>query len=436
MTWPTFVDLFAGCGGLSLGMQAAGWRLRLAVEGHADAFATLRANLLDRPGSRASWIEGVPCQAHDITDLLSSHHDILKGMAGTVDAVVGGPPCQGFSLNGRRAADDPRNNLVHSYLEMVGLIEPRVVLLENVRGFTSMKHSTEGTYSAFVCDRLRALGYDVWSQVVAASDWGVPQRRRRFLLVAAKSGMLKGINPFERLRVGRRAFLRDRDLPLDRPVTSGEAISDLQTTGSALVPDHEHGRDGYQQICYRDGRVGSAYQLLMRAGADTPPSDLRLPRHTSAVARKFGVMIETCRQGRSLSLDDRARLGILKRATTPMARDMVAPTVTTLPDDMVHYLEPRVLTVREMARLQSFPDWFSFKGPYTTGGKRRRIDCPRYTQVANAVPPLLGEAAGAMLKSLLLDAEIDADRADIFQVRGKVVAQERKIGASDRGRPR
>ena len=403
-------------------MQSAGWQLRLAVEGHPDAFATLRANLLDRPGSSALWVEGIPCQAHDITDLLSNHRGTLKGMAGTVDAVVGGPPCQGFSLNGRRAADDPRNDLVHSYLEMVSLIEPRIVLLENVRGFTSMKHSAEETYSEFVIDRLRALGYDVWSQVVAASDWGVPQRRPRFLLVAAKSGMLMGINPFERLRVGRRAFLRDRDLPLDRPVSSGEAILDLQTTGSTLVPDREHGKDGFQQICYRKERIRSAYQALMRAGADAPPSDLRLPRHTPAVARKFGVMTETCRQGRSLSLDDRARLGILKRATTPMARDMVAPTVTTLPDDMVHYLEPRVLTVREMARLQSFPDWFSFRGPYTTGGKRRRIDCPRYTQVANAVPPLLAEAAGTMLKSLLLDAEMEADRADVFQVRGKVLA--------------
>jgi DNA (cytosine-5)-methyltransferase 1 len=422
MKAPTFVDLFAGCGGLSLGMQSAGWSLRLAVESHVDAFATLQANLVDRPGSNTSWARGIPCQAHEITELLSTHRDSLESLAGKVDAIVGGPPCQGFSLNGRRAEDDPRNQLVHRYLEMVGILGPRLVLLENVRGFTSMKHSTEVTFSAFVTDRLKAMGYDVWSQVVIASDWGVPQRRPRFLLVAARSGMLKGINPFERLRVGRRAFLRDRNLPLDRPVNAGEAISDLETTGAHLVSDREFGKDGFRQVAYCEERPLSAYQSLMRSGAAGAPGDLRLPRHTPGVTRKFSLIIETCKQGRSLDVADRARLGILKRATTPMAREMVAPTVTTLPDDMVHYSEPRVLTVREMARLQSFPDWFSFMGPYTTGGQRRRIDCPRYTQVANAVPPLLGEAAGTMLLGLLGSADMDADRPDVFEVRRQVLA--------------
>lgn len=396
--------------------------MQLAVEGHADAFATLRENLIERRGSNVSWAPGIPCEAIEIGELLSSHGDDLRALSGQVDAIVGGPPCQGFSLNGKRNGDDPRNQLVHRYLEMVGILGPSLVFLENVRGFTSMKYSADATFSAFVADSLREMGYDTWTQVVAASDWGVPQRRPRFLLVAAKSGMLRGINPFERLRVGRRAFLSDRNLPLDRPVSTGEAISDLQTTGSTLIPDREHGKDGFQQISYREERAGSPYQRLMRAGANAPPGDLRLPRHSAAVARKFGLMIATCPQGRSLQPEDRARLGILKRATTPMARDKVAPTVTTLPDDMVHYLEPRVLTVREMARLQSFPDWFSFTGPYTTGGKRRQVDCPRYTQVANAVPPLLAEAAGMMLRKLLVDAEMSPDGTDVRQMGGKLLA--------------
>ncbi len=421
MRSPTFVDLFAGCGGLSLGMQSAGFRLQLAVESHVDAFATLRANLIDRPGSSTSWVGGIPCQAHDITDLLANYRNEIVRLAGQVDVVVGGPPCQGFSLNGKRAADDPRNELVHSYLEMVGLLKPSLVLLENVRGFTSMKHETEGTFSLFVSARLRAMGYDVWSAIVSASEWGVPQRRPRFLLVAAKSGMLRGINPFERLRVGRRAFLRDRNLPLERPVSASEAISDLETTGATLVADFEYGKEGFKQIAYCDERELCAYQTLMRSGMHGTPSDLRLPRHTLQVTKKFDLMIETCKQGRSLSLADRARLGIKKRATTPMAREMVAPTVTTLPDDMVHYREPRVLTVREMARLQSFPDWFSFKGPYTSGGQRRRVDCPRYTQVANAVPPLLAQAAGTMLLGLLGSADMSADCPDVFEVRRKVL---------------
>lgn len=422
MKAPTFVDLFAGCGGLSLGMQAAGWCLQLAVESHIDAFATLRANLIDRADSTASWASGIPCQAHEIADLLSRCRDGIERLAGQVDVVVGGPPCQGFSLNGRRAEDDPRNQLVHQYLEMVGILRPSLVLLENVRGFTSMKYSTEVTFSAFVTARLKAMGYDVWSQIVSASDWGVPQRRPRFLLVAAKAGMLKGIKPFERLRVRRMAFLRERGLPLDRPVNAGEAISDLETTGARLVADREFGKNGFQQIAYCEKRHLSAYQLLMRSGAVGTPGDLRLPRHTPEVIKKFNLMIETCKQGRSLDTADRERLRILKRATTPIAKELVAPTVTTLPDDMVHYLEPRVLTVREMARLQSFPDWFSFKGPYTTGGQRRRTDCPRYTQVANAVPPLVGEAVGTMLLGLLRAMNMNVDSPDVFEVRRQILS--------------
>jgi len=135
---PTYIDLFAGCGGLSLGMQAAGWCLQLAIEGHADAFATLRENLIERRGSNVSWAPGIPCEAIEIGELLSSYGDGLRALSGQVDAIVGGPPCQGFSLNGKRDGDDPRNQLVHRYLEMVGILGPSLVLLENVRGFSKV----------------------------------------------------------------------------------------------------------------------------------------------------------------------------------------------------------------------------------------------------------------------------------------------------------
>jgi len=92
---------------------------------------------------------------------------------------------------------------------------------------------------------------------------------------------------------------------------------------------------------------------------------------------------------------------MLKHRTLPMSPIMPAPTLTTLPDDVLHYSEPRILTVREYARLQSFPDWFQFKGKYTTGGDRRKKDCPRYTQVGNAVPPLLAEGVAHALMTIL-----------------------------------
>jgi DNA (cytosine-5)-methyltransferase 1 len=105
---------------------------------------------------------------------------------------------------------------------------------------------------------------------------------------------------------------------------------------------------------------------------------------------------------------DRKNYNLKKHRIFPMSGDEPAPTVTTLPDDILHYSEPRILTVREYARLQSFPDWFHFKGKYTTGGKLRTKECPRYTQVGNAVPPLLARAIGKALQEML--AEVSAAR--------------------------
>lgn len=423
MRAPSFVDLFAGCGGLSLGMQRAGWKLRLAVEAHGDPFSTLKHNLIDRAGANASWPTSIPCTSHHIQALIASHREALSDLAQEVDLIVGGPPCQGFSTNGRRQAEDPRNQLVLSYLEMVSILRPKLLLIENVRGFTSMEHGDATTYSDFVAASLRDMGYDVWSQIITAAEWGVPQRRPRFLLIAAISESLVGINPFERLRTARRRFLENRGLG-GAATSAAEALSDLEVSGRDLIPDSEFGQLGFMQVAKRVEVELTSYQSLMRDGHIPLPSDLRLPRHTPAVQARFQEILVTCPKGRSISPFDRARLGIRKRATTPISPTLPSPTVTTLPDDMIHYSEPRVLTVREMARLQSFPDWFSFKGPYTSGGHRRRNACPRYTQVGNAVPPLLAEAVGETLFGLLgsIQTHSGSDEANVRHVSCEIVA--------------
>ena len=126
---------------------------------------------------------------------------------------------------------------------------------------------------------------------------------------------------------------------------------------------------------------------------------MRLAHHREDVRDRFqeilAVTATTGRRGVNLSSEDRERFGMLKLRTVPMSPTQPAPTLTTLPDDILHYSDPRILTVREYARLQSFPDWFTFHGKYTTGGNRRKVECPRYTQVGNAVPPLLAQAIGA-----------------------------------------
>jgi DNA (cytosine-5)-methyltransferase 1 len=128
---------------------------------------------------------------------------------------------------------------------------------------------------------------------------------------------------------------------------------------------------------------------------------MRLVNHTATVKQRFSLILDECRRGVNLSEADRERFGMLKHRTLPMSAALPAPTLTTLPDDVLHYSEPRILTVREYARLQSFPDWYQFKGKYTTGGDRRKKDCPRYTQIGNAVPPLLAEGVGRALMVIL-----------------------------------
>lgn len=418
-----FVDLFAGCGGLSLGLQNAGLNPCFAVEAHADAFATYKANLLDRPDKEYIWPEWLPQTEHDIVEVLTNHTGRLEQLRGSIDLIAGGPPCQGFSTNGRRDPNDPRNRMVESYLSFVDLVSPKMVLLENVRGFTSMEHEEGGMYSDYVARSLRHLGYDVWSELISATEWGVPQRRPRFFLVAVKQGLLRGVNPFERLRVARKPFLSSRGLARE-PTTVGDAIGDLETSRSEIVADPDFGHLGYSAIRYQQPQQMSAFARLMRRQAIGQPSDLRLPRHSAEVAGRFVQILETCPQGRSLSPTDRKRLGIRKRSTTPMDRDLPSPTITTLPDDLIHYSEPRILTVREHARIQSFPDWFSFTGPYTTGGARRKSACPRYTQVGNAVPPLLAEAFGEMLAGLLatISDQGGTELNNIGEVRGKLPA--------------
>jgi DNA (cytosine-5)-methyltransferase 1 len=156
----------------------------------------------------------------------------------------------------------------------------------------------------------------------------------------------------------------------------------------------------------------------MRDGAAGTPNGLRLPRHAETTRNRFDEVLRTCVRARPLTVADRKRLGMLKQSFTPLAANQPSCTVTTLPDDVLHYAEPRILTVRECARLQSFPDSFELSGPYTTGGPQRSTACPRYTQVGNAVPPLLAEAIGEVLLALVPLAEGAGQDDKVLEVLG------------------
>jgi DNA (cytosine-5)-methyltransferase 1 len=390
----TYIDLFAGCGGLSLGLMKAGWQGVFAVEKDRFAFETLKHNLIDST-EHFSWPEWLPKKPHDINNLIKIYQAEIRKFRGSIKLVAGGPPCQGFSVNGRREEKDKRNSLVDAYVEFVDIVRPEMVLFENVKGFTMefAKNGTGAVYSEHVIQRLRDLDYDVEAKLLNFGDYGVPQRRWRFILVGRRKGKAKEF--FDRLDAAKLVFLESRSLGPQQTVS--QAISDLHVSNGTLdCPDSARFLSG------RYGAARTAYQKLMRAGiSQKSPDSHRFANHRPDITVRFADLLESAPRNKQLSADIRAIYQIKKRSITPLHRASISPTITSLPDDYIHYQEPRVLTVRECARIQSFPDSFEFKGKYTSGGDRRAKEVPRYTQVGNAVPPLFAELAGHVLLSLI-----------------------------------
>lgn len=406
----TFIDLFAGAGCLSLGLMASGWRGILAVEKNASAFETLCHNLLQgKNGSTYDWPDWFPKQPCSVESLEDRYRQELLRLRGAITLIVGGPPCQGFSMAGKRDKEDTRNSLFKAYLRIVQAVQPLYILLENVHGITvEFDRSTRGErklgrppepYSHRIARALDKAGYDVQAGLVKAVDYGVPQFRPRFFLMAARrdiSPSLKDNDPFKGLSALREGFLRSKGLPVDRPISVKEAISDLETAGGT---EQCVDSPGFLQGTYAP--ASTHYQLLMRGNLENgSPDSHRLANHRPETAARFGEILATCRRGIQLSRADRERFGLKKHCTVPLDPDQPSHTLTTLPDDIIHYSEARILTVREYARLQSIPDWFQFRGVYTTGGERRARECPRYTQAGNAVPPFMGEVIGKYFTSL------------------------------------
>lgn len=412
-----FIDLFAGCGGLSLGLYQAGMEGVFAVERDTMAFRTFASNFLSRE-SRASfqWPTWLQQKAWAIDELLSTHKADLLALRGHVQVIAGGPPCQGFSTAGRRNEADPRNQLFRKYAHMVDAVRPLGLILENVPGM-KVPHlgplgdlglpATKSYYDKAKAV-LESIGYDVLGQVVQADRFGVPQRRPRLIMLGIRrdlasflpTGVARAFEILEQQREEHLSFLG-----LEAPVPVGQAISDLELGGQALQPciDPDSPR-GFSEACYQGPRT--SYQLMMNRGHEGQPMDsMRLARHRADVKDRFEKILREVPRGVRMNEEHRGRFGLLKHRIVPMAAGDPAPTITTLPDDILHYSEPRILTVRETARIQSFPDWFSFKGKYTTGGDRRTKECPRYTQVGNAVPPLLALAIGRALAATLGEAQ-------------------------------
>ena len=379
------LDLFSGCGGMTEGLSNAGDESRGfecvgAIDNWEAACDSFDANHAVT-ATRSSVERGV------VGDLLNS--------IGDVDIVVGGPPCQGFSTSGKRALDDPRNKLVRAYFEAVELAQPRAFLMENVSGFVTFQ---EGKILREVLELGQSLGYRTYPGIVLASLVGVPQRRRRFILVGVKEGEFHF--PHEEreessdaptlITIGKTGYelVCNQRPTLEKDTwTFDDATSDLPIVNA-----------GESSTEYAT-EARNAYQQLMRNNAPLELMDHVASKHKASFVEMMSYVPEG-RSGMDPEIAERMPESIRPRSGFPNSYARIrgsepSPTITrnfTTPSsaNCIHPRQHRSLTIREGARCQSFPDRYMFAGSHSD----RRL------MIGNAVPPLLATALG----NAILDA--------------------------------
>jgi len=350
----TVLDLFCGCGGISKGFQHAGYNIIGGIDFNEDATKTFKHNFKD-----ANVICADISQIHD-----KDAFDMFHG----VDVIVGGPPCQGFSTANRwqKEKDDPRNKLFFEYLRFVKLLNPKVVMIENVRGLLTRDNG-------YAIDRIQTLlgemNYNVSYKVINASDYGVPQNRKRAIIIGVKDSS-KNFFDFNKLKEKNKVTVKDALGDLYSFENNGIGVKSLQgidisnpyqrylRRSDNIITDHD--------IIYPAEKVQKRISYVPQGGnwQNVPPElwkNNRQNRHSSAYKR--------------------------------LNENEASCTIDTgnAHSNYFHPLYNRIPSIRESARLQSFPDEFEFIG--SRGSK--------YKQVGNAVPPLMAEAIADGIKEYL-----------------------------------
>lgn len=390
---PKVLDLFAGVGGMAEGFLQAGFSIPYASDISEQAALNYK-NRHNQLGFNVSFYCGDIGTLANEAELSKFLGDDLN----KIDVICGGPPCQGFSIAGRRSPTDKRNLLVKNYIKILKLVQPKYFVMENVQGILSSKFleykGLARTYrnekvTDVLIEEFAYVGYSVEFKILDASDYGVPQQRMRVIFLGTHMRCKNKLLHPEPLRVDK--------------VTAKEAIDDLKKikNGSKEIKYTQNGRLSIFQQQSRDGRTPISLGLSIKA---SEIHNHETSNHSEHVIERFSLL----KQGESLkNLFDRLpsdvkdRLATKKHTCRKMIAEKPSYTVLTLPDDLVHYDQNRILTVREMARLQSFDDSFEFLGKRTTGGDRRTSETPQYTLVGNAVPPLLAKAIAMQIMSLL-----------------------------------
>lgn len=344
---PTVIDLFAGVGGLSLGFEMQGFKVLLANEYDKSIAAAYTENH-----------KGTKMIVGDITAL--DLEETFGKYKGQIDVVIGGPPCQGFSQKGlRKTIHDERNFLFKYYVEVVKLVSPKYFVMENVPNLLTAEF---GYFKREIEELFNGMGYSLQYGVLNASDYGVPQKRRRAVII----GKLNGEAP----------HLPE---PIETKVTIWDAISDLAFLESG---------EGSEEQAYRYP-AQSAYERMLRRNSNVLYNHVAT-RHSSLALERLALIPPNA--GREVLPKEHLTRSIYSGTWTRMKKEEISVTITTRFDTpssgkFTHPFLNRAITVREAARIQSFPDTFRFVGNKSSQMK----------QVGNAVPPLLASAIAEVI---------------------------------------
>lgn len=397
------LDIFAGAGGFSKGFEMANYDIVASVEFDKHAMQTYQANH-----------NGTICFQNDISNV--SHEEIKSKISTDIDVLIGGFPCQGFSIAGKREINDPRNQLPMQAIRFVREFQPKVFVMENVKGLLSMEN---GQTIDFIVSSFESCGYKVQKKLLKAIDFGIPQLRERLFIVGVRNDIEKEF---------------DFPKPKFSSTNIEEFISNIEQTGTyEEIGLHNHDRFALinEEVYYKlgegkflcdvrhgeehvhsweielKGAVNENEVKILNAIAENRrkkqygPKDGN-PMTKEAIQALTGLMdialeLETLVEKKYLDLIE-GKYDIHDRKVNAglrvFARNKPINTITTLSgvrSPYAHYSQPRGFTVRELARLQTFPDDFIFTGPIAY----------QYKQVGNAVPPLLAEKIAEQVREVL-----------------------------------
>jgi len=341
---PTVIDLFCGCGGLSYGFIKAGYDVLLGIDHWKDAIVTFEHAHKTAKGIVADLFKEIPKEISKKTEIEN------------VDVIIGGPPCQGFSIAGKRIIDDERNQLYKSFVSFVEFYQPKIFLMENVPNIVSMG---KGVVKDSIIEDFEKIGYTVVYKVMLASQYGVPQNRKRAFFVGTKN---------------KKEFIFPEPIT-EIPINAKEAISDLPEKSLS---------DGAKY----QAEPQSEYQKLIRGNFDGIYNH-EITNHSEQTVSIISLVPDG---GNYKDLPEELRkTRNVNIAWTRLNSEKPSFTIDTGHRHHFHYKYNRVPTVRESARIQSFPDSFIFLGSKTS----------QYKQVGNAVPPILAEVLAKEIKKYL-----------------------------------